>query len=700
MLLDSSLEEGLNSLYHLYMDSPPPPSSSSPTLRLAPSSTFSSQISKTQSQGILITTPPELRLRNPVPEPQNAADCSQADQSASQAIQQASQQASQSIQQASQSASQASQQAAQSASNAIQQFSNSASQSIAAASRSVSSAVSSASAAVASASSQIASIQSSASAAVSRANGSMVNAQASVTLAQAQASSAVMQAGAAVAAATGSAAAAGSSFLAAASKATQSAQASVSAIGAQASQQVSQASQQVTASQNAAVTATQAALAIVGSIIASALITILIFFLVARHKKAAKRKRGDPDASLGNVYFSDPKFPISEQAATTAVPSQPAYTGNRDVDPMSGSQVTFSLFPRAGDEKPTAAEKKKNEELRRSIVKSTTVPWNPNKPPKAPTLGSWLKLQDGVSPFGPIKLPLDDEKSGSPLGGQLKSPMTTKPIVSPRMSSRMPIPIRSPGLPPNRSPKLPVLMNEPISVAGNASTITAVPKSPLTQTVAATSPKKPDTLPQHSTPGPEYRESKASVWTDDIPDPSPSPPLQSPPPELRGKRSLDRRPINSMQKVTNMEIPTPVNTVRNTAEWFAERNRMDFAQRDSRVSQSQYQPQYQPKFRPQYGNQSSAYVETSKNNRPSFGLPRGPRLGAGMGLPSRPGPSRQIRSSEAEAGYVQGLNRFLPDGRLNDRGSLLSRMGSDRSANASTPGGKSVLNTPGVGKAL
>jgi hypothetical protein len=68
-----------------------------------------------------------------------------------------------------------------------------------------------------------------------------------------------------------------------------------------------------------------------------------------------------------------------------------------------------------------------------------------------------------------------------------------------------------------------------------------------------------------------------------------------------------------------------------------------------------------------------------------------------MGLPSRPGPSRQIRSMEADVGYVQGLNRFLPEGQ---RGSMLSRMGSNGSANASTPGGRSVMNTPGVGKAL
>lgn len=454
-----------------------------------------------------------------------------------------------------------------------------------------------------------------------------------------------------------------------------------------------QASQQVTASQTAAVTATQAALAIVGSIIASALVTILIFFLVSRHKKSAKRKRGDP--SLGNVYFADPKSG-AEQKATTAVPSQPVYNGTRDLGPLSvDSQSTFALFPRGMDEKPPIAESSKSAELRKSIVKSTIVPWNPHKPPKAPTLGSWLKLQDGVSPFGPIKLPLDDEKSASPLGGQLKSPMTSKPtsgVQSPKMPSGIPISTHSPDLAPTRSPILPVPMSN-APMATNQSSITAVPKSLLTLPVEATSPRKPDTLPQHSTPA-QYRESKASVWTDDLPDPSPSPPLQSPPPELRNKPPGERRPINSMQKVSNMEIPAPVNAVRNTAEWFAERARLSSAsQRDSRASQSQYQPR----------NQLSAYGENRSSNagRPSFGPPRGPRAGGGaMGLPSRPGPSRQLRSSQVEVGYVQGLNRFLPEN--GQRGSLWSRNGSNESngTNASTPGGRSVLNTPGVGKAL
>lgn len=162
------------------MGSPSGPSSSSIIMAFdaSPTTTVSIDTRKTEIESAHITPPPELRLRSPIPEPQNnAVDCDSADRSASQAIREASQQASDAIRQASQQATQSVQQANQSASQAIQQFSNSASQSIAAASRSASSAVSSASSAIASA-------QASADQAISRANGSMMTAVASASVAQ------------------------------------------------------------------------------------------------------------------------------------------------------------------------------------------------------------------------------------------------------------------------------------------------------------------------------------------------------------------------------------------------------------------------------------------------------------------------------------------------------------------------------------
>ncbi|KAH9204338.1 hypothetical protein DL95DRAFT_529306 [Leptodontidium sp. 2 PMI_412] len=676
MRLDSSLEEGLSSVSfsQSQMDPPWVPSSLSISMRLEPSSTSIIQVrvQMVEEHSALITPPPELRLRSPIPEPQNNADCGeasrsaseairQANQSASQSIQQATQQASQSIQQANQQASQAAQQASQSASQAIQQFSNQASQSIAAASRSVSSAISSADQAVASA-------KSSADAAIGRANGSMMTAQASASSAQADASRAVLQAGAAVAAATGSAAAAGSSFLAAAAKATQGAQASISGITAAAASFAAQASDQVQESRTAAVTATQAALAIVGSIIASTLITILIYFLVIRHKRIAKRKsRGKK--SPNNDYSLDPKFPISDQAGTTIAASNSSVKFNESREgPPTNASASFSLFPKVSE---------KSEEA--GAVKTTTVPWNPSKPPKAPTLaptlGSWLKLQDAVSPFGPIKLP--DEKIPSPLGGQLKSPLQSiptrrappSPIQTPMMTPANSRP-RSPKpkTPNPRSPResqIPTAIWSPkvakLITIGNSKRIppaSRIPRSPLT-------PKKPDMLPRHSIADQNYRESKASVWTDDVPSPSPfaSPPLRSPPPQLRGTGKAAQPYVKQSY---NMELPPPVNPVRNTAEWLAARQ----AERTSLQSN-------QPDINPSYNSNNS-------ENRKTFGLPGNPR----QGLQTRPGP-RQIQSMEGEVGYVEGLSRFLS----NNRGSQISRVGSDKSTGRS-------IGTPGVGKAM
>ena len=178
MASDSSLGEVL-CLFNIFCESHMNTLQQEPsslTLRIAPSMTLNSHNS-IQDQSALITSPPELRLRNAFPEPQDGGSCQQAEQSASQAIQQASQQASQSIQQASQQLSQSAAQASRSASQGIQQAQQSASQSIADAQRSVSSAISSASSA-------ISSVQASAASAISRANGQMQSAQSSASAAQ------------------------------------------------------------------------------------------------------------------------------------------------------------------------------------------------------------------------------------------------------------------------------------------------------------------------------------------------------------------------------------------------------------------------------------------------------------------------------------------------------------------------------------
>jgi hypothetical protein len=389
----------------------------------------------------------------------------------------------------------------------------------------------------------------------------------------------------------------------------------------------------VSASQTAAVTATQAALAIVGSIIASTLITILIYFLVIRHQREAKRRSREQGLSLGTNYSADPKFPPSDQNGTTIAASQSNYPQTSD-GAMSRPPVSFSQLQNAGE---------KSSIHRKSLVKATTVAWNPSKPPKPPTLHSWLKLQDGVSPFGPINLPTDI-KDHSPLGGQLKSPLRSiNAPKSPQMKSGIPVPIGSPKFP---------------SFMGNKSTVTVVPRSQL-----PTSPQQPDVLPKHSIPGAEYRESKESVWTEGIPYQSPSPPLQSPP-----KRKIMRAPTPaSLSKDYGMTIPSPKAPVRTTAEWLA-------AREDARARDSYH------------SSMSTTNIGIGiKNATPSFWLPSNSR-GLGSGLP-RPN-QRSVRSVE---GDVQGLNRFLAPG---ERGSQLSisRTGSERSV--------ASQRTPGVGEAL
>ena len=383
-----------------------------------------------------------------------------------------------------------------------------------------------------------------------------------------------------------------------------------------AASQVAQASQQVTASQTQAVTATQAAIAIVGSIIASTLITILIYFLIIRHKKKAKRRsRGKRSRSPG--YSSDPKFPVSDQIGTKIAASQSNHT--LAAPQTANSSQVASLFP-----KPSTG----NDSLKppASDIKTSTVPWNPANPPKAPSLGSWLKLQDGVSPFGPINLPTDVDAK-SPLGGQLKSPhRTIHKVPSPRkFTSKLPL----------RSPTIPVLIESKPAV------VDIPPKRNPTVRKPLSPPSKPESLLHQD---PTSRESKASVWTDEVPDDGPSPTLQSPPRAPKEPASVTRG--------YTMQLPSPKNP-RSTAEWLAERA----MNRDS--------------------------ANTVESQRPSFGfgLPRNPR--GSKGVPSRLGPQRQVESMQGEVGYVQGLNRFLDP----NRESTLSRMGSD-------------MITPGVGKAM
>ena len=403
---------------------------------------------------------------------------------------------------------------------------------------------------------------------------------------------------------------------------------------AQASSQVSQASSQATVSQTVAITATEAALAIVGSIIASALITILIYFLLARHKKNAERRsfnRRDVD------YSGDPQLPRTGTGGTAA--SSRSKFDPKQNDFQNGPQVSFSLAV------PPSSTATTN--MQKSDVKTTTVKWDPKNPPKAPILGSWLKLNEAVSRFGSIALP--DVKTPSPLGGQLKSPLqsTNTPVQrkpSHRQASTQhetavqsttkPVAIRKPPLAPSLAPE--EIPKEKMSMA---------PRTPVAITIT-----NPQHSQQQSMSAVVYRESGASIWVDDIPDQSPSfPPLQSPPPPQLRSDSFQKRappppsrgPISSSSQ---MQIPEPVNPVRNTADWL--KSHLDKEQqalagaRDLLMrNPSQNQNQNQNQDRGQSQSQDRIRSQDSKEN-PSPSPARRTRRRS-IGLPSHAGPSSE-----------------------------------------------------------
>ncbi|KAG9243813.1 hypothetical protein BJ878DRAFT_480752 [Calycina marina] len=282
-----------------------------------------------------ITPLPELRVRQAACS-QIEQSASHASQSASQSIQQAQQRATNSIRQATEQVKQSAAAATRSARDAIKQALQSASQPISADSRSASQAMSSANPVVAS-------IQYSASAAIPRASASADSARLarSITQGQSAASIAVLQAGAVIATATGKTIPVdpNDNNVSLVCKLTQGScrwifissgcssddrkcfQVATSQT-AVASVQVSQSNMNASTSQTVAITATQMAIAIAGSIIASAFITILLYFLIYKHKQRVKKRAeaqaaADPKCTDRVRAFEDVRcFPADMKSST------------------------------------------------------------------------------------------------------------------------------------------------------------------------------------------------------------------------------------------------------------------------------------------------------------------------------------------------------------------------------------------------
>lgn len=357
------------------------------------------------------------------------------------------------------------------------------------------------------------------------------------------------------------------------------------------------------------------------------------------------------------------------------------------------------------------------------ITKNTEVKWNPNKPPQAPTLGNWLKVQDGVSPFGSISLPAD-KKSPGPLGGQLKSPLRSIPPPSPKPMHRAPSPPPAARTPPSPKRRKESLAKESVipsresmplrqqsmttSVRDSEQSLAEIGKATVKQGLVrqitisksqsvrrkpsnATSQQgkaatKPD-FPNYMTPLPErendaYRESKASVWTDDIPVSANGPAstfLPSPPTTARGEGN-------------RMEIPETRGPIRTTAEWLDSIRDAAAANQDT-------------------SELVSSGVTNSTRGTIVGGLPSNPRMGGG--LPGNPRDrktavikaNQQIQSMEGELDCVEGLEGRFDGGNSNSNGGVKTQ-GSVRSRASSinlrgrASNGMRVVNTPGVGRAM
>jgi len=228
-------------------------------------------------------------------------------------------------------------------------------------------------------------------------------------------------------------------------------------------------------------------------------------------------------------FSRDSKFPVSDQQAPTIAESR---SGTAGEIPRASSSNSFSLFPKVVDTPNQPS------------IKRTSIPWNPSDPPKPPSLGSWLKLQNEVSPFGPIRLP-SDRKSPSPLGGQLKSPLQSKKSKAP--SPQAPrfvsnLATREPRIPnlSFRNPKSPPIIQRDDSVK----------RKQLSPEI----PESPGEKELYS----KERESKASIWTDDMvmDDPTPNAP------------ATIRR-----VELTSMQLPPIDKPVRTTGEWLKDQQR-------------------------------------------------------------------------------------------------------------------------------
>jgi hypothetical protein len=337
-----------------------------------------------------------------------------------------------------------------------------------------------------------------------------------------------------------------------------------------------QGSTTATSSHGGSVTDTQLALAVVGSIIASSLITFIAHLIFLRHRKLSRAARSESLAKEGDS-IDDLKFPVSGQVMTTIESSQSAYEAEKNKN-SSSPHVTFSLFPKSSSsDNPT--EKQPAPDVDGSTAGEA----------KSPSLRSWLRRQDGISPFRPIQLPTKQGSNG-PLGGQLKSPLR--------------------GPPPPRFR---------LDGTSDKTAVTSASQSNSTSNPLV-SPKTMDGIFTQSSTNQPDRESRASEWTDAM---------------TEERSAITPSSPNAPTRDDTMRIPSPNKPIRNTAEWLMDR-----------ATFRAYSPD--PNSR-----SSKISVDSRGYLRPSFtgGLPSSPK-GSSVASRSQPRANQQTNRGQGSDAFL------------------------------------------------
>lgn len=299
------------------------------------------------------------------------------------------------------------------------------------------------------------------------------------------------------------------------------------------------------------------------------MITILIFLLVSRHKKRMLLRARTEDLSWPPKVEREPSFDkrisleeklISRNRAKSN-PKRSTQTNTQAPRKVrTDSDVSLSMFPatpssetlQAGQRVATtsATPPKKSP----ANTKTTSLQWNPSNPPKAPTLTPWLTVRPSSSPFGPIRLPMD-ENSSTPLGGQLKSPHQTTNTTATTINSDATVPIMHRKHPrytgvvgnsdlPLRAPKSPSVLEAQKVTIKPARTKSLKADKSVTYTPTTGADSRPRTGAEKGKyrtrsppttvsylPSPlirQYHAAKATVWTEESSPPTPTRVTKSP----------------------------------------------------------------------------------------------------------------------------------------------------------------------------